>query len=304
MGVIYFFFFIGVLALSVGAMTIGILEDSLLLSIFLLVVGAGLTVFSIRMLTSKLKQKSSEGKLGKTEKIGIAASLLWMALGLYQLVSFFINVGGLFGIFEMFDFSYASSIPNLFFVISCIAAIFAGLKFMGEERANIYIPIALTGIAYVANLINSLVAYKYFNFYQIIYFLPFALVALMYSSVNIPVLRKIWFVPALISAVSYLLPILQGNLQYVDWIGLLLETGAILSAGYLISACEDVRAETEKINWSSVGAVAFVIGLIIIVIICFAGDPGSNSDIGRDPDGFLGYSDDFWDWYMDHGYIA
>ena len=41
--------------------------------------------------------------------------------------------------------------------------------------------------------------------------------------------------------------------------------------------------------------------IIIFVLIAFASCSSCSSDrsdVGRDPDGFLGYSDDFWEWQM------
>ena len=45
-----------------------------------------------------------------------------------------------------------------------------------------------------------------------------------------------------------------------------------------------------------------VIGIIIVVVfiilacVSCSGGGSSKKDIARDPNGFLGYSDDFWEW--------
>ncbi len=44
-------------------------------------------------------------------------------------------------------------------------------------------------------------------------------------------------------------------------------------------------------------AIALSLALASLLADCSS---GSKSDIARDPDGFLGYSDDFWDWYAEN----
>ncbi len=41
--------------------------------------------------------------------------------------------------------------------------------------------------------------------------------------------------------------------------------------------------------------LSLVLGLLLVSC-----SSGSKSDIAHDPDGFLGYSDDFWDWYVEN----
>lgn len=51
------------------------------------------------------------------------------------------------------------------------------------------------------------------------------------------------------------------------------------------------------------GGVGFVIIVVLFILLSFASCGGSSnhsSDIARDPDGFLGYSDDFWEWYVEN----
>lgn len=45
------------------------------------------------------------------------------------------------------------------------------------------------------------------------------------------------------------------------------------------------------------------IAVIVIFLIAILGSCGGNnnkSDIAYDPDGFLGYSDSFWEWYAEN----
>ncbi len=42
--------------------------------------------------------------------------------------------------------------------------------------------------------------------------------------------------------------------------------------------------------------VAIILSLVLGALLAGCSS-GSKSDIARDPDGFLGYSDSFWDWY-------
>ena len=56
-------------------------------------------------------------------------------------------------------------------------------------------------------------------------------------------------------------------------------------------------------NGNKGGAIIGIIIVVVFIIIacasCSGGcSSGSKSDIARDPNGFLGYSDDFWEWAM------
>ncbi len=42
--------------------------------------------------------------------------------------------------------------------------------------------------------------------------------------------------------------------------------------------------------------IAVILSLTLTFLLASCSS-GSKSDIARDPDGFLGYSDDFWEWY-------
>ena len=40
---------------------------------------------------------------------------------------------------------------------------------------------------------------------------------------------------------------------------------------------------------------ALLLSLIMVLSLCACG--GKKKDVAHDPDGFLGYSDSFWEWY-------
>lgn len=47
--------------------------------------------------------------------------------------------------------------------------------------------------------------------------------------------------------------------------------------------------------------VVIVIAIVLSLVSCSScGNNGSKRDVGHDPDGFLGYSDSFWEWYADN----
>lgn len=53
------------------------------------------------------------------------------------------------------------------------------------------------------------------------------------------------------------------------------------------------------------GGIAAIIVIILFFVIAFAScgsscSGSSKSDIAYDEDGFLGYSDSFWEWYADN----
>lgn len=49
------------------------------------------------------------------------------------------------------------------------------------------------------------------------------------------------------------------------------------------------------------GNIGTVIVLVIAIIFGFAScSSGSKYDVAHDPNGFLGYSDSFWEWYSEH----
>ena len=50
------------------------------------------------------------------------------------------------------------------------------------------------------------------------------------------------------------------------------------------------------------GGIALIIIVVVFFVIAFAscGDSGSKRDVAHDPDGFLGYSDSFWEWYAEN----
>lgn len=59
---------------------------------------------------------------------------------------------------------------------------------------------------------------------------------------------------------------------------------------------------SEKNNNSSnqasiVGALIVIVFVLIGYLTCCNSEPDPNA--GRDPNGFLGYSDDFWEWLGD-----
>lgn len=55
----------------------------------------------------------------------------------------------------------------------------------------------------------------------------------------------------------------------------------------------------DKKNGSNLGPI---IAVILFVVLAFAScsDSGSSKSVAYDPDGFLGYSDSFWEWYVDN----
>ena len=55
-------------------------------------------------------------------------------------------------------------------------------------------------------------------------------------------------------------------------------------------------------NGGNIGAVIITIILAVFVFSGFSSCSGSGnkSDIAHDPNGFLGYSDSFWEWYADN----
>ena len=52
----------------------------------------------------------------------------------------------------------------------------------------------------------------------------------------------------------------------------------------------------KKPDYFSIILVVFFI--LLALSSCSGG--GSKRDVAHDPNGFLGYSDDFWDWYVEH----
>ena len=44
----------------------------------------------------------------------------------------------------------------------------------------------------------------------------------------------------------------------------------------------------------------FLVVLFILAALSSCSGGGSKSNPAYDPDGFLGYSDGFWDWYAEH----
>lgn len=50
------------------------------------------------------------------------------------------------------------------------------------------------------------------------------------------------------------------------------------------------------------GNLGIIIVLVIAIVFGLAscGSGGSKRDVAHDPDGFLGYSDSFWEWYADN----
>ena len=72
------------------------------------------------------------------------------------------------------------------------------------------------------------------------------------------------------------------------------------SSYWLLQSYKKERLEGKTVNENKNGAS---IGLIIAVVVAIAiglascGDSGSKRDVAHDPNGFLGYSDSFWEWY-------
>ena len=54
-----------------------------------------------------------------------------------------------------------------------------------------------------------------------------------------------------------------------------------------------------KNNGSNFGSIIIVV-IAIMFALASCGGGGSKSNPAYDPDGFLGYSDGFWEWYADH----
>lgn len=46
--------------------------------------------------------------------------------------------------------------------------------------------------------------------------------------------------------------------------------------------------------------VIFVLVIAILFGLASCGSSGSKRDVAHDPNGFMGYSDSFWDWYVEH----
>ena len=63
---------------------------------------------------------------------------------------------------------------------------------------------------------------------------------------------------------------------------------------------------SENKGGNSGGTLGAVIITIIIAVFVFSGfsscsgGSSNKSDIAYDPNGFLGYSDSFWEWYADN----
>lgn len=55
----------------------------------------------------------------------------------------------------------------------------------------------------------------------------------------------------------------------------------------------------EKKNGGFIGPIIAVV-IAIVIGLASCGDSGSKRDVAHDPDGFLGYSDSFWEWYADN----
>ena len=62
-------------------------------------------------------------------------------------------------------------------------------------------------------------------------------------------------------------------------------------------------AVNNNTNNNKGGTIIGIILVIVFVVIAFAscgGGSSSKRDIAHDPNGFLGYSDEFWDWYVEN----
>lgn len=54
-----------------------------------------------------------------------------------------------------------------------------------------------------------------------------------------------------------------------------------------------------KKNNGNIGVIiVLVIAIVLGVVSCGGG--GSKHDVAHDPDGFMGYSDSFWEWYAEN----
>ena len=58
--------------------------------------------------------------------------------------------------------------------------------------------------------------------------------------------------------------------------------------------------ENNNQNGGTKDMIIGIIVIVIFIILAFASCSGSGSkrDVSHDPDGFLGYSDSFWEWQM------
>ncbi len=56
----------------------------------------------------------------------------------------------------------------------------------------------------------------------------------------------------------------------------------------------------DKKNGSNLGPIIAVILFIVLAFSSCSDSGSSRRNVAYDPDGFLGYSDSFWDWYVEH----
>lgn len=82
----------------------------------------------------------------------------------------------------------------------------------------------------------------------------------------------------------------------------------ILALWYIPRFFDESKIGTTAITGKKIKfIVILVVAMYALLLIAggFANSSSSDkSDIARDPDGFLGYSDDFWDWYYENGWQA
>lgn len=53
-------------------------------------------------------------------------------------------------------------------------------------------------------------------------------------------------------------------------------------------------------NGSSFGAIIAMVLFIMFFFASCGGGSSSKRDVAHDPNGFLGYSDSFWEWYAEN----
>ncbi len=165
------------------------------------------------------------------------AMLIW---GIYGLIFMFSQFDWEIGEFlgYIFDFEYFEyNITTYSYIAAISAAILAGIFVIANKNARIFVCVAFAFYAldYISlMLINLLNDYGGWAQY-LLYAAPFILASLFFlppSIINLPQIKKFWFIPVIIDLISWFKPIFDGYdfnyiFENIDIINMLIEITAV-----------------------------------------------------------------------------